>query len=215
MNKKLRYFLLSFFTTLGIFLFDPNFMAVIVNFVNLLIEKVDSIKSTIGYTATFISIAMYIKLRFIDTKTFNKMQSAYGKQKFLDSLVIILNMLEVMNPEQVLNKIAMTNKTEIEMQKSMQELAKLLTPVNEDSKCVELQLDRKEQKELAGKIKVLIDLIDKRLEMHYISKDILKDKVSTFNDSIEKSIRIKKKHKPYEDKVEQIGKKHVFTNLTK
>ena len=215
MSRKSKTFFISFIATIVVILSDPEILDIIWDLFESLIANAEKVKSTIGWATTIISIMMYVKLRFYDTKLYNKLQSTYGKKQFLDSLIIILNMLEIMNPEQVLNRIMMISHTETDMRKAICELDRILNLSAVSVKPIQLELSGKEQKELATQIKVLLDLIDKRIEMHYISKDIIKDKLITFNQNIEKSIKIKAKHESYESTVKELGKKRILKDLSK
>ena len=195
-----------------LFLFWDEAFITIFNWVRIIIQYAKSIQDAIGWFATVFSIVMYVKLRFFDTRLFNKLMGAYGKQKFMEALKIILEMLEVMNPEDIIKKTSLISQVEIEMRKSVKELNHLLDDKRKLNANGTIQLNRQERKLISGQIKILMSLIDKRLEMHFISKDA-KETLLDLSSTIKRGIKTKKKLAPFDEKQSQDGRNRVITNF--
>lgn len=162
---------------------------------NYVISYSNQFKEDIGWIATIVSIVMYIKLRFFDTKMFSKLQKTYGKQKFIASLEVILEMLDVYDPEEIMKKILMISEMEVDMRKALNEIKAMLFN-NETNKPI-IKLNRFESRRMQKEIKQLLQLIDKSMEIHYLAKDIKlsnKEKIAQIGEMFESNI-IKSRYK--------------------
>lgn len=147
------------------------FINQIISFILYVIFAADSIKAWIGWVAAFISIIMYLKTVFIDTGMFTKLQKTYGKHRFIIALKTILEMLDTYDPDDIIRKILLVNEVEIDMHKALIELRELV--YTEGGKYeFPIELNKREKKRLKKEIKILLDLIDKKVEMHYLGMDI-------------------------------------------
>lgn len=204
---------LFFFILFGLatyLLIQTDYYVIIFNYI---VNNLIDLKDKMGIFATVVSVLMYFKLRFFDAKLFNRLQNVYGKQKFIQSLQIMLVMLEIMEPEEVFKKIMLISDLEVSMRKSLNEINTLLNPQLEKSEECKLELSRSEKKELERKVKVMLDLIDKRLDMHYISKDIkdFKNDFSTFLNGMSKA----KKRLPKLDDLDKKMKEQAKSTIIK
>ena len=141
------------------------------NLIVYLIFAADSVKLWIGWTAAFISIVMYLKTVFIDTGMYKKLQKTYGKHRFIIALTTILEMLDTYEPDDIIRKILLVNEVEIDMHRALVELKGLIYT---DGKKIDFQIDltKREKNRLKKEIKLLLDLIDKKVTIHYLGKDI-------------------------------------------
>jgi len=173
-------------------------LIVVFNWFISIADENEKLKANIGLAATLTSIMMYVKLRFWDTRILNKIQKIYGKQRFIESIVLILEMLKVLDPEQIITKIQLLNRTEIDMRKAVRDLKEILNGGTAQPE-FKLNLSRAEQKKLSTKIELLLDLLDKELDIHYLHKDLGMSKNRT------------KKLKELEHEIEEKGKTKLMT----
>ena len=148
-----------------------SLLTLLINWFSVLSDRNEKLKTDIGIIATILSIFMYAKLRFWDTRILNKIQKIYGKQRFIESIVLILEMLKVLDPDQIITKIQLLNRTEIDMRKAVKDIKDILSG-GETQKEYKLNLSRIEQKKLSNKINLLLALLDKELDIHYLHKDL-------------------------------------------
>ena len=160
---------------------------------------------------------MYVKLRFYDTKLFNRLQEVYGKQKFITSLEIILEMLKVLNPDDIIRKVLMMSDTEIEMRIASQQIKEIL---DYEEDLPDIELSNEEEKKLEKEIKTLLSLLDKRLEIHYLSKDpnianyeMIKEKIKKFGNNMKNLNKQRKKYIKFDNNLKKNGKKKVISNF--
>ena len=143
-----------------------------------LIDKQKEAERAVSWSFGIISLIMYIKMKFFDTKMFTELQKTYGKHQFSQSLEIILELLQVLPPNEIIRKISLVSEIEVEMLKEMKNLQGILG-INPEEDII-INLNRKESKQLTEKIGHLMILIEKRLDFHY------------FKNSMEKAINLKK-----------------------
>jgi len=151
---------------------------------------VDSVKDYLGWLGTAIGFLIYIKNRFLDTGMFRKIQKSYGKQRFIVALRVMLELLDVYNPEIVIQKISQISNTQTEMRRAMVELNEILITVGETTQENVIILSNRERRLLTREINKLLELIDKKFDIHYTTKNIMSktDKaVAVLEKTLEKS----------------------------
>lgn len=208
---------LLFFILFGLatyLLIQTNYYVIVFNYI---VSNLIDLKDKMGIFATVVSVLMYFKLRFFDAKLFNRLQNVYGKQKFIQSLQIMLVMLEIMEPEEVFKKIMLISDLELTMRKSLTELNAILNPVVEKPVDCRLELNRTEKNELEKRVKIMLDLIDKRLEMHYIGKDIkdYKNEFATFLTGMNRAKKRLPKLDDLDKKIKEQAKSTIIKEFKK
>jgi len=145
------------------------FLKNIITSVKLTIEQ---FRSYIGWLGTAISMSLFIKTKFFDTGMFHKLRKSFGDQRFIIALEKMLLMLEVYDPETVVDKILSVSDVQIDMQKALIDLNKIMLCAVEKEDNYKISLSRRDKKKLKKEINKLLELIDVKLEMHYMQKDI-------------------------------------------
>ena len=161
--------------------------------------NVEWIKTQFSVIITFASLFMYFKLRFFDAGFYNKLQKLYGKQRLIDALEIVLQLLKSYDPSALIQKIKSMDNIEAKMNEALLELQNVLNPI--PPKEIPLKLSRHEEKQLTEKIRLLATLIGKELEIHEIQKERFVDKLikdtkqKTKLEAIDKEIKANGKEK--------------------
>lgn len=163
-----------------------------------------------GITAIVILLSLYLRFKsgIIDKKIIKKIIKEFGKEELINALIMLIKLLEIMDSEEILRRIAMLNDMEIDMKIQIQKLNDLLyfdTGVEK----AEVTLTKKEQKKLQKEIRKLMEIIDHQIEGEkLITTD---DFVFRIKKSIIHSKNIREK---YEKPLEEEAKKKLI-NLKK
>ena len=95
MKKKVIVTLSFTILSVIVFIYLLDLSLIIINNIEIMLNNPDLLKENIGLFATIISLLMYAKLRFVDTRLFSKLQKVYGKKKFIEALDTILELLKI------------------------------------------------------------------------------------------------------------------------
>lgn len=164
--KLIRWAILGFMVALGLVFYDE-----VVIIIDLIVENAKQIASTMAGLISVLSILTVIKIRIIDPRFHVKLQKVYGKQMFNDALVVVNEMLNAgYSIEETIKKILLVNQLEIDMRLAINDLRSIINP--ELALIPKISLSKRENKKLKREINKLLQLLDKRLEIHYIAKDI-------------------------------------------
>jgi hypothetical protein len=168
----------------------------------------DSFKDDIGYIVSVITIGLYVKQRFYDTRVFHKMKAAYGQHKLLISLNLVNEILQFMNPEELielLDKLRHDGYITIQMRGAVDRISRITR--NED--CVieepEIELTRKERNILKKKIRELVRIANRRIELHFLESDAREDLEAAFR----KFTTNKHKYAAYEQHQHESGRRKL------
>jgi len=176
------------------------------------IAQADSIKSNLGWVATILGLIAYGKLRFVDARTIKKLQKIYGKERFLQALNIILNLLDSMNVDQLVNKVLSIDSVDSKMRGAMKELRSILGLKSDNcpkSTSIKLKIPKKAQKELKAEIRNILKVIDKKIELHYIEREAgFKEK---FANAIEKAKGKRDRYSKMDEKLQKRGKEKLIS----
>lgn len=170
-------------------------------FLNWVSQNNDKIRNTISLTFITVSVLMYMKLKLIDSKVFKNLLHEFGKTKLFLSLRIIAKLLEINTPEEIVIKLQLVSKVEIDMKKYASMLNDIFV-TGEYKKPVKVTLTKKQEKDLIKKLTEYIKLIDRQLEEKKITNrkefdELLKDYIKH-----DKNIR-EKYEKPLEEKAKK------------
>lgn len=210
MKKINRIFLYILLILVLIFLITIQFEDLSYLVYQYLLENEQNIKDNVSWFVTLISILFFIKSRF-DSKLLKKMEREYGKQKIIESLRIIVELLDVFTPDEILKKLHLIDNVEVEMRRSMKQLIKIL---NGEEERINIELSKSEKKKLTKQLENLLLLIDKQLEAKSVNKELNQLSSSTeFNSNMAYSVKNSKRNKKTMDKMKKTGKKDILDNF--
>lgn len=174
-----------------------------------LAEQATTIKNNISGFAAVVSVGLYVKLRFWDTRTIHKMQTAYGKEKFLEALDVTCYILSYISPDEFSKRVLSISNIDIEMRKEICRLSRIVdgetVPVK--PKRPEMKLDRDTRKALKMEIGRLLKIINKRIDLHSFEKDgIISEK---FTEVLDRWRRKRKIYDTIDEKLRESGRKKV------
>jgi len=139
-----------------------GFLALVLDYI---IKSSDEAKENIGWIATCLSVVMYAKLRFIDSRLFREMQKTYGKHQFLRALQVVNELLKKITPSELVARILRADNIDVEMKASVRAL---VAASDEPEVEPTLELSRAENKRLRELIKDHLRLVDQRMQLHEV-----------------------------------------------
>lgn len=185
------------------------------NLLGLIAQQADDIKQQTAYIATAISVLMYGKLRFWDTRIFSKIQQTYGKTKFTAALLVVIDLLEYLDPEELVSRLIKSDKMDIQMHGAVVELREMLqTKKTKPRTNKPIKIPRSKKKSLTKEIKNLLLAIDRRIDIHYLSKEITGSKKNPFDETMKKVIRRKDRFDAADKKLKAKGLETVTKNFS-
>lgn len=175
-TKKIKRFLIFLFLLLTFKYWFPYFNW----FLDWFTQNNQKLKNMVAGIFFLLSFFMYVKIKLVDSGIFNKLSSEMGKTKLLLSIRIIGEMLDIMSPEDVVNRLNLVSKTEIEMRKSVKILNKIFKVGDVEEKQL-VKLTKKQEKVVISQIQKMLEIIDKRKAVKQI------EKLPSFDEILKKS----------------------------
>ena len=179
-------------------------------------ERADSIRGNIGWVATILSLVAYGKLRFLDTRTIKKLQQVHGKEKFLQALQVILQMLDAMSIDTLVSKVLSINDIDVEMRRALVKIRDIF-----DSKDLredepphhKVKIPRDVKRGIREEINKILKMIDKKIELEIMASESrsITEVKGMFVDAVEKM----RWRKPRYDAADKMLKERGREKLTR